>query len=169
LLTALQHAEAIVAQHARCRTTTLQLVDAVPPNELAALRHALPGVKLVQVIHVLGDASIEQALAIAPQVDALLLDSGNPSAAVKELGGTGRVHDWAVSRRIVESSPVPVWLAGGLHPGNAAQAIAAVRPHGLDICSGLRTHGQLDEAKLRGFAAAVRSAQERERTPTSQP
>jgi phosphoribosylanthranilate isomerase len=83
LLTALQHAEAIVAQHARCRTTTLQLVDAVPPNELAALRHALPGVKLVQVIHVLGDASIEQALAIAPQLDALRLDSGNPSAAVR--------------------------------------------------------------------------------------
>jgi phosphoribosylanthranilate isomerase len=166
LLTAHQRADAIVAQHARCRTTVIQLVDALPPDELAALRAALPRVALVQVIHVLGEASVDEALAAAPRVDALLLDSGNPNAAIKELGGTGRTHNWGLSRRIVAASPVPVWLAGGLNPGNAAQAVAAVQPHGLDICSGLRTNGRLDEAKLRAFAAALR-AQELPRTITS--
>lgn len=156
LLTALQNAEAIVAQHGRCGTTTIQLVDRLPDAELAALREALPAAKLVQVIHVRDDASVSEALSAAHQVDALLLDSGNPAAAVKELGGTGRVHDWRWSRRIVAASPVPVWLAGGLHASNAAEAMAAVQPHGLDVCSGLRTQGRLDAAKLRAFSAALR-------------
>jgi phosphoribosylanthranilate isomerase len=155
LLTAHRDVQAIAAQHRRCRTTTIQLVDAVPHVELAALRRALPGVQLVQVIHVTGEASITQALAAAPWVDALLLDSGNPSAAVKQLGGTGRTHNWAWSRRIVDDSPVPVWLAGGLNAGNAAAAINAVQPQGLDICSGLRTDGALDDAKLHAFMKAV--------------
>jgi phosphoribosylanthranilate isomerase len=57
---------------------------------------------------------VDEAVAVAPRVDALLLDSGNPALAVKELGGTGRRHDWALSRRIREAVPVPVFLAGGL-------------------------------------------------------
>jgi phosphoribosylanthranilate isomerase len=158
LLTAHQRAEAIAAQHARCGTTTIQLVDAVAPEELRQLREALPSVALVQVIHVVNEASVDEAMAAAAWVDALLLDSGNPNAAVKELGGTGRTHNWDLSRRIVEASPVPVWLAGGLNPGNAAQAIRAVRPYGLDICSGLRTDGALDDAKLHAFVQAVRAA-----------
>lgn len=157
LLTARRDAHTIAAQHRRCRTTTIQLVDAVPHTELAALRRELPGVQLVQVIHVTGEASITEALTAAPWVDALLLDSGNPSAAVKQLGGTGRTHNWAWSRRIVDESPVPVWLAGGLNAGNAAAAIDAVQPHGLDICSGLRTDGALDDAKLHAFMKAVRA------------
>jgi phosphoribosylanthranilate isomerase len=158
LLTAHQRAEAIAAQHARCGTTTIQLVDAVAPEELRQLREALPSVALVQVIHVVNEASVDEAMAAAAWVDALLLDSGNPNAAVKELGGTGRTHNWDLSGRIVEASPVPVWLAGGLNPGNAAQAIRAVRPYGLDICSGLRTDGALDDAKLHAFVQAVRAA-----------
>lgn len=158
LLTSLQNAEEIIAQHRRCGTDTIQIVDALLVGRHAEIRRALPGIRIVQVIHVNGEESVREALSVARAVDALLLDSGKPQAAVKELGGTGRTHDWSFSRRIVEDSPVPVWLAGGLNPDNAAEAIRQVRPFGLDICSGLRTDGHLDENKLARFVAAVRQA-----------
>ncbi|OYU99542.1 MAG: N-(5'-phosphoribosyl)anthranilate isomerase [Burkholderiales bacterium PBB5] len=118
LLTSQTTAAAIVAQHQRCRTTTLQLVDHVPHGEHAA-------------------------------------------AAVKELGGTGRTHDWAVSRRIraaVAALGKPLYLAGGLNSANVAEAVAAVQPFGLDVCSGVRLGGQLDAGRLAAFFAALSPA-----------
>lgn len=155
LLTALTDAAAIAAQRERCGTTAVQLVDHVAPGELRQLRRLLPGIRLVQVIHVRGEESVEEARTVAPLVDTILLDSGNPGLAIKELGGTGRVHDWRHSRRIRESVGVPVLLAGGLNPDNARAAAEQVRPAGLDICSGLRTDGRLDAVKLRAFFAAL--------------
>jgi phosphoribosylanthranilate isomerase len=155
LLTCRQDAESIIAQHALCRTSTLQLVDTVAPAELEKLRERLPGIKLVQVIHVGGEESIDEARAVARYVDALLLDSGNQKLAIKELGGTGRVHDWRISRRIRDAVEVPVFLAGGLNAANVAAAVAAVEPHGVDVCSGVRTDGRLDPAKLRAFVAEM--------------
>lgn len=158
LLTARTRAVDIAAQHAAARTTTLQLVDHVPHAELRALRVLCPGVALVQVVHVTGQASVDEALAVAPHVDALLLDSGNPAAAVKELGGTGRVHDWRLSRRIRDAVyPLPLWLAGGLRAHNVAAAVAAVRPHGLDLCTGVRRDGRLHGPTLAAFMDAVRA------------
>ena len=155
LLTARRTADAIGEQHARCRTTTIQLVDQLPHAELRRLRELLPGVRLVQVIHVAGDASIAQAVGVAPLVDALLLDSGNPTLAVKELGGTGRTHDWAISRRIRDAAGVPLYLAGGLNADNVSEAIAAVRPFGIDLCSSVRTGGRLGAGKLAALFAAL--------------
>jgi len=155
LLTALTDAEAVAAQHRRCGTTAVQLVDALEEVELRRLRRLLPDARLVQVIHVSGPDSVDEARAAAPLVDTILLDSGNPTLAIKELGGTGRVHDWAISRRIRESVGVPVLLAGGLHPGNAREAYDWVLPAGLDVCSGLRLNGRLDAGKLRGFFDAL--------------
>lgn len=155
LLTALRDAEAIAAQHRRCGTTALQLVDHLPEPELRRLRKLVPGVRLVQVIHVVGPESVDEAGAAAALVDTLLLDSGNPRLAVKELGGTGRVHDWTHSRRICETAEVPVLLAGGLNPGNVRAAMERVRPAGLDVCSGLRSDGRLDAGKLRDFFRAI--------------
>jgi phosphoribosylanthranilate isomerase len=157
LLTCRQDAESIVAQHSVCGTSTLQLVDFVEPAELTKLRARLPGIRLVQVIHVGGEESIEEARAVDRLVDALLLDSGNQKLAVKELGGTGRVHDWRISRRIREVSRVPLFLAGGLNAGNVAEAIGIVEPHGVDICSGVRTEGRLDAVKLRAFMTGAMS------------
>jgi phosphoribosylanthranilate isomerase len=157
LLTSQQRVETIVRQHRRCCTSVLQLVDAVADEDLKQLRAALPYVKLVQVIHVTGPASVDEALAAARLVDALLLDSGNPQLPIKQLGGTGRTHDWAHSRAIVDQSPVPVWLAGGLNVGNVGAAIDAVRPHGIDLCSSVRSDGRLDARKLAAFMAAVRA------------
>jgi len=158
LLTSVCDAAGIVKQVQRCGTTGVQICDALPGGAHAALRIALPETRLVQVIHVTGEESYGEALRAAPGVDALLLDSGNPALQVKELGGTGRVHDWSVSRRIVERAGVPVFLAGGLNAGNVGDAIARVGPHGVDICSGVRTNGKLDREKLTRFVAAVRDA-----------
>ena len=155
LLTSLVDAEAVAEQHGRCGTTAVQLVDALDEAELRRLRRLLPSTRLVQVIHVTGPESVDEARAAAPLVDTILLDSGNPRLAVKELGGTGRVHDWATSRRIRDSVSVPVLLAGGLNPGNAREAWERVMPAGLDVCSGLRPNGQLDAARLRDFFAAL--------------
>jgi phosphoribosylanthranilate isomerase len=158
LLTSRADGAGIVAQLRRTRAGIVQLVDVVPGVTYKVLRDLAPNVKLVQVIHVTGPDALDEALSVAPLVDALLLDSGNPTLAVKELGGTGRPHDWNVSARIRAASPVPVWLAGGLRADNVAEAVRRVRPFGVDVCSGVRTDGQLDPQKLGAFAAAVRGA-----------
>ncbi|WP_347156576.1 phosphoribosylanthranilate isomerase [Pontibacter chitinilyticus] len=155
LLTRHTEEASIVAHHHQVHTSTIQLVDAVAPATYRQLRQALPGVKLVQVVHVLGEASVEEAQQMAEVADALLLDSGNPHLPVKELGGTGRIHDWIVSRRIRESINKPVFLAGGLHAGNVREAIEVVQPFGVDLCSGVRTNGHLDPYKLEKFFEAV--------------
>ncbi len=155
LLTSETDAQAIIQHQKKVNTNTVQIVDALESGTYAEIRRALSGVKLVQVIHVMDEESLDEAQRIAPEVDAILLDSGNPNLAVKELGGTGRTHNWAVSRRIVESVPVPVFLAGGLKPDNVREAIEAVQPFGLDLCSGVRTKGKLDPFKLEKFFESV--------------
>jgi phosphoribosylanthranilate isomerase len=158
LLTCQPAAEAIVRQQRRTGADTLQLCDRLHSSVYPALRAALPGVRLVQVVHVQGPESVAEAVAVAPLVDALLLDSGNQALPVKELGGTGRVHDWRISRQIREAVPVPVFLAGGLAAQNVAGALQEVGPYGLDVCSGVRTEGRLEETKLRRFIEAARIA-----------
>jgi len=160
LLTSAQTAGEIIAHHQRVRSTALQIVDELREGTYEELRAALQGVKLVQVIHVTGPEALPRALQINTHVDAILLDSGRPDLAVKELGGTGRRHDWSISRQIRESLDVPIFLAGGLTPDNVRQAIEEVRPFGVDVCSGVRTGGMLDAVKLRNFMAAVQTFQE---------
>lgn len=157
MLTSERSVADIIAHQERVGANTIQIVDAVLPETYAELHKALPAVKLVQVIHVIDERNIDEALkAVQDGADALLLDSGNPTLAVKELGGTGRVHNWQVSRQIVGQSPVPVFLAGGLNPENVRQAIEIVQPFGLDICSGVRSNGNLDEEKLEAFMRMLR-------------
>ncbi len=158
LLTSRRDAAGIVRQQRRTGARALQLVDRIDGGAHDALRTALPGIALIQVVHVTGPESVEEAVEVAPAVDAILLDSGNPAAAVKELGGTGRRHDWSVSRAIREAVPVPLFLAGGLSAENVAAAIEQVGPFGLDLCTGVRTDGRLDAAKLERFMAAVAAA-----------
>ena len=157
-MTSKQDAASIIDQQKRLRTNTLQLVDAVPFQELRVLRTELPGIRLVQVIHVRDAASVEEACSVAPLVDALLLDSGNPSLPVKVLGGTGNTHDWKLSRDIVDRSGKPVFLAGGLKPENVRQAIEQVHPFAVDVCSGLRINGLLDEKRVELFFRAVNAS-----------
>ena len=155
LLTCRQDAASIIDQQRRLRVNTIQLCDRLPAGTHRELRDALPGVSLVQVVHVTGPEAVEEAIAVAPHVDAVLLDSGNQSLAIRELGGTGRTHDWSLSRRIREAIEVPLFLAGGLKPHNVAAAIDQVQPFGIDVCSGLRTDGALDRHKLAEFFGGV--------------
>lgn len=155
LLTCETTADPIIAQQRYTGVNTLQLVDDVEPGVYEALRGVLAGIRIVQVIHVRDENAVAEARRVSPHVDAILLDSGNPSLATKELGGTGRAHDWAISRRIRDAVRVPVYLAGGLNHQNVGQAIAQVQPFGVDACSGLRTAGRLDPVKLEQFMCAV--------------
>jgi phosphoribosylanthranilate isomerase len=159
LLTCEIDAETVIEQLKITGCNTVQLCDEMQSEiEYGKIRAALPNVRIVQVIHVEGDFSLDDAFRAQQHVDALLLDSGRPNAAIKELGGTGRAHDWTLSRRIVGESKVPVYLAGGLNPSNAESAIREVGPYALDVCSGVRTDGKLDPAKLEAFAKAIAAA-----------
>ncbi len=155
LLTSETSAEQIIAHHKRTFTNTIQLVDELPVEEYKKIKDRIPVIRLVQVIHVIDKGSVEEAITISEYVDAILLDSGNPKLAVKELGGTGRVHNWKLSRQIRENISVPLFLAGGLNAENVRQAIDEVQPYAVDVCSGVKTNGQLDEQKLKAFFEAI--------------
>lgn len=158
LLTCRQDIAEIIQQQKRLRVNTIQICDRLEKGDHRQLRDALPGVSIVQVIHVNGPESVEEALSAAPFVDALLLDSGSKASAIKELGGTGRVHDWGLSKLIRQEVKVPIFLAGGLNSSNVSAAIEEVKPFGVDVCTGVRTDGQLDQNRLADFFRGVREA-----------
>lgn len=156
LLTSEQSSEEIIHHAKRADTNTVQIVDELTSGTYNDIRISLPYLKIVQVIHVTGESSIDEAINVSEDVDALLLDSGNRSGQVKILGGTGNVHDWEISREIVKAVNIPVFLAGGLNPTNVRHAIKTVKPFGVDVCSGVRTNGKLDVTKLKTFIDSVR-------------
>lgn len=157
LLTSETNAEDIIKHHKKVNTSTIQLVDAVTKDTYKQIKENLPAIKIVQVIHIIDESSVDEAIVISEEVDALLLDSGNPTLSVKELGGTGRVHNWELSKKIVQQCRVPVFLAGGLNASNVKEAINKVQPFGLDLCSGVRTNNLLDPEKLNIFFKAALS------------
>lgn len=159
LLTSRCDAAGVVSHVLGTGVNTVQLVDEVECGTFAALRAAAPQVRIVQVLHVQDSTVLADAARLEPLVDAFLLDSGRPGAAVKELGGTGRVHDWELSARVVEQTKRPVFLAGGIRPENVAEAIGIVRPFGIDLCSGVRTNGRLDVRKLAALVGAMRESE----------
>jgi len=157
LLTSEVTSAPVIVQQKKFGVNTIQLVDELNIQEYAKMKDAMPGVSLVQVVHVINEASVDYAVRVSDYADALLLDSGNPGLKLKELGGTGRVHDWKLSKAIRESISIPVYLAGGLNAENVAEAIDTVEPFAVDLCSGVRSNGELDEAKLISFFDKVRS------------
>lgn len=151
LLTSSQDIQEIIQQIKRCGTNTVQICDNLKSGNYQDIREALPGISIVQVIHVTSEESINKAIKIAPLVDAILLDSGNQSLTVKELGGTGKIHNWDISKQIREQIKIPIFLAGGLKPENVALAVKQVAPFAVDVCSGVRTNDKLDKDKLKRF------------------
>jgi len=151
LLTSETTAEKIISHYRKVNTTTIQIVDKIPETDYNILRIELPNVKLVQVIHVIDEDSVKEAVEISKYVDAILLDSGNPNQQIKELGGTGRAHNWELSKQIREMINIPLFLAGGINKDNVKEAVEKVQPFGIDLCSGVRTNGKLDEKKLIAF------------------
>jgi len=155
LLTSETDAVSIVQHYKMTYTSTIQIVDTLTDNGYEDIRSQLPYVKLVQVIHVIDEKSVSEAIRVSKYVDAILLDSGNPNLQVKELGGTGRTHNWELSREIREKLDIPIFLAGGLNAENVREAIKIVQPFGLDLCSSVRTDGKLDRKKLVEFFKAI--------------
>jgi phosphoribosylanthranilate isomerase len=155
LLTSEQSAKGIIDHLNKTHVNTVQIVDELLEGTYWQIRNVFPHLRIVQVIHVTGEESIEQAINLNEHVDAILLDSGNPKATIKTLGGTGNIHNWSISRNIVRSVTVPVFLAGGLNSNNVAEAITMVQPFGVDVCSGVRTNGRLDPKKLNSFMSSV--------------
>ena len=155
LLTSEVDPKQIISQQKKFKPKTLQLVDEVDVNVYSFLEKEMPGINIVQVVHVTDESSLDYAVKVSEYVNGILLDSGNPDLTVKELGGTGRTHNWNISRKICETVDIPVFLAGGLNSNNVREAVETVRPYGVDLCSGVRTDGKLDELKLKKFFEAV--------------
>lgn len=160
LLTSRTRSEDIVEHVRSTGVRAVQIVSPVAPEVRLAVRADLPDVQLIQVVHVEGPEALEAARRAEEGSDLVLLDSGRPGASTPRLGGTGTVHDWSVSAKIVSAASAPVMLAGGLRPDNVARAIRAVRPAGVDVCSGLRGEGgRLVPGVLDDFVRTVRSAE----------
>ena len=157
LLTSKQDVDSVIKQLKKFKINTVQIVDKLNNGCYTDIKLALPNIKIVQVLHVNNNETIDEARAIENEVDAILLDSGNDKLKVKELGGTGRIHDWSISRRIMESVNIPIYLAGGLNPNNVAEAVKTVNPYSVDVCSGVRTNGKLDKEKLTIFFNSLNS------------
>lgn len=157
LLTSETKAAAVIDHYKKVNTSTIQIVDALENRDYEQIKNELPHVKIVQVIHVLDDKSVAEAIGVSGYVDAVLLDSGNPNLETKELGGTGRTHNWDLSRQIRDQIDIPVFLAGGINHNNVKQAIEHVQPFGVDLCSSVRTNGKLDENKLKLFFQTIQS------------
>lgn len=157
LLTSEQSSAAIISHIKRTHTNTVQIVDELADGSYHHIKDELPWIRIVQVIHVMDESAVELAVQLQNEVDTFLLDSGNPKAAIKTLGGTGNVHNWNISRELVKAVNKPVFLAGGLKPGNVKEAIDTVKPFGVDVCSGVRTNGKLDRQKLYAFITAAKN------------
>lgn len=160
-LTSQTRAGEIEQELKQCGANTVQIVRHIEPQEHERLCAALPQVRRVQVVRVEDESALSLIERYGQVVDAFLLDSGRTRGAVPQFGGTGSVHDWSISQRFVEATHLPVFLAGGLSSNNIFDAIAAVRPAGVDVCSGVRTDGVLNPAKLQAFMSEIKRAAER--------
>jgi phosphoribosylanthranilate isomerase len=157
LLTSEKTAEEIAEKALLAGVNTVQILSYLGPHEYERLQKLLPNIKFVQVVHIENESSLNSIEAYGRYVHAFLLDSGKPNSSIPEYGGTGRTHDWSISAKFVQRTTHPVFLAGGLTPDNVGEAIKAVRPYGVDLCSGVRTNNALDHYKLEKFIKAVRA------------
>ena len=155
LLTSAMRAKEIVKDLAVCPASAVQIVRHIDPGEYPELINAAPQVRRIQVVHIEDEGALDLLARYEPFVDAFLLDSGKTFGPEQQFGGTGATHNWTISRRFVEKTDIPVYLAGGLNSANVFEAITQVRPYGVDLCTGVRTDDQLDPAKLEAFMSEV--------------
>lgn len=145
---------------AECGLDFAQLSGDEPPETLSALDRVLPG----QVFKAIRPASLADAQAAArhylpasgdPAAPALLIDAYHPVL----YGGTGQTGDWQIAAGL--AAQVQLLLAGGLHAGNVARALAQVHPWGVDVASGVESApGRKDAHKMAAFVRAVRQFQQ---------
>lgn len=155
VLTATTDVDQLEALYRTTGANTVQLWDPLQPGDYERLREKAPGIFIAQSVHVMEDEALAAAREIARHVDALVLDSGDSEPPFRWTNPAGQTHDWELSRHISEAIHLPILLAGGLTPDNVGQAIRAVRPYGVDVCSGVRKDGRLDQRLLVAFLDAV--------------
>ena len=148
MVTHLTEADQIVDLARQLNPTTIQIHDYVDPSVAEAVKKSLGWIKTIKAIPVVDRVeALELVKAYQGVCDALLLDSVTKG----RIGGTGKTHDWTISKEIIEASQLPVFLAGGLNPDNVAEAARFVRPYGVDVNSGVELHGYKDAALVRRF------------------
>ena len=160
LITYLDRADEIISFCDELGTSTVQLHGSISPRELRRLKRKRPDIIVIKSLVVRGDnrdqlfRDLEELGTI---VDAFITDTYDPATGAT--GATGKTHDWAVSRQLVEYSPKPVILAGGLTPENVYEAILKVQPDGVDAHTGVEAaDGRKDPLKVRCFVAEARRA-----------
>ncbi|CAM2066132.1 N-(5'-phosphoribosyl)anthranilate isomerase [Sulfidibacter corallicola] len=141
-------------------TRSVQLHAPMAPAALRELRRLRPDLWIIKSLIVRGDDEARldrEATDLGEWVDAFITDTYDPATGAT--GATGKTHDWSISEALVSRSPRPVILAGGLNPANVAEAIAAVRPAGVDVHTGVEgCDGRKDRLAVRAFVEATRSA-----------
>jgi phosphoribosylanthranilate isomerase len=158
LITYLDDAGQIAELAAALGVHTVQLHGEVGLGTLARLKSLDPSLLVVKSL-VVGRKPVgaleSAARLLAPLVDAFITDTFDPATGAS--GATGKTHDWAISRRLVEVSSRPVILAGGLTPENVGEAIRRVRPAGVDSHSGVEdASGRKDRDRVCRFVAEAR-------------
>lgn len=135
------------------KITTVQLHKDIELREISTIREKVPSVRIIKAIHVDGsEAPLQELHNYDSIAEALILDSVN----LKEdrIGGTGMIHDWTLSKKMLDNSHLPVILAGGLTPDNIQYAIRSVGPYAVDVNSGVkisRTSRRKDPVKVRNL------------------
>jgi phosphoribosylanthranilate isomerase len=156
LVTHLSRPEEVLPILKNAKVTTLQLHGDTTPEEAVQIKKQLPFLKTYKAIHVSDESAIEEARRYFGCVDGIILDTG--IRATGQVGGTGKTHDWSISKSVVGSISLPIILAGGLNPENIVEAIRTVQPYGVDVNSGISKAGGIkDHEKLRLFIARAKS------------
>jgi phosphoribosylanthranilate isomerase len=159
LVTHLARPAEVLQAASAARVTTIQLHGNSEPTEADEIRKRLPNVKVYKAVHVLGETAICEVQKFVNQVDGIILDTAIQETG--QVGGTGRPHDWKVSRAIVQSVGLPVILAGGLTPENVGEAIRVVQPYAVDVNSGVSLpDGTKDHHRLKLFIAKAKEVQQ---------
>lgn len=152
-VTHLQTADEIVPLLKELNVDTVQLHNDITLNEIEKIRNYFPWLNIIKSVSVTGEESVTSARQFVGYVNAVILDSRTE----ERLGGTGLTHDWSISRRIVETLPLPVILAGGLTPDNLKSAIETVHPYAVDVNSGVETNNKKDPVKTATFIQIAHS------------
>ena len=160
LITYLDDPRSIAALCDRLGCAGVQLHGPVDKGRVAGLRALRPRLQVVRSL-IVRDGNLAEleagVTAFSPHVDGFITDTFDSATGAS--GATGKTHDWAVSRRLVELSPRPVILAGGLTPENVARAIRTVRPAGVDAHTGVESpDGRKDPHRVRMFVAEAEGA-----------
>ena len=164
LVTHLTDPSTIIDYCRRTKCRALQIQEDINISDLARIRTALPGLSVIKAILMdsrEAEKLYSQAAELAPYVDAFVCDSVD--RPVDRIGGTGRIHDWSFSRKLVGRLESPVLLAGGLNARNVREAVLMVCPWGVDVNSGVEisprsVSGRKDERKLHLFVTGARKA-----------